>query len=478
MTIARKVVYNVFVSAFSKIVSTALALLAIGFITRYLGPEGFGKYTTALAFFALFMALADFGLNTVSAREISRKDADEKKIMGNVFTLRIGISFIMILLGLGIIFFLPYEDDLKGAILLSLIAFFFSSSYTVLNGIFQKRLIMDRVALIEVLGKTLQFVFVIGAVHWNLGLLAIMSAFIAFMVFNASLLFWWSHRFVPFSFQFDFQFWKKFLQQSFPLGLATILTFFYFKFDAILLSFLKGTEAVGIFGAAYKIIENATFFPAMIAGLILPLLARHIGNDMAGFKRIADAMAKTFLLIVVPLFIGGFILAEDIILLIGGEEFLTSVPVLQILLFSLTFMFFGNFFNTLLIVDNKQKLLVKLLFICVIVNLSLNFILIPKYSYLGVAISSAFTELRVVFLTGFSVYKTQKYLFPFGKVFRIFVSGMIMAGAIFIISPYTHFFITLPFAMGIYALAILVTQAVEKQEWQEIFFRKKEIHYK
>ncbi len=473
MTIARKVVYNVFVSAFSKVLSTVLALVAIGFITRYLGPEGFGKYTTALAFFALFMALADFGLNTVSAREISKKNADEKKIIGNVFTLRISISLIMIVLGLGIVFFLPYEDDLKGAILLSLLAFFFSSSYTVLNGIFQKRLIMDRVALVEVLGKALQFAFIIGAIHWNLGLLAIMGAFVSFMIFNTSLLLWWSRRFVPFSFQFDFPFWKKFLQQSFPLGLATILTFFYFKFDAILLSFLQGTEAVGIFGAAYKIIENATFFPAMIAGLILPLLARHIGNDAIGFRRIADAMAKTFLLIVVPLFIGGFILAEDIILLIGGEAFLASVPVLQILLFSLTFMFFGNFFNTLLIVDNKQKLLVKLLFVCVIVNLSLNFFLIPTYSYIGVAISSAFTEFLVVFLTGFAVYKTQKYFFPFGKIFRIFVSGMIMAGCILIISPYVHFFITLPLAMGVYAIAIFLTRAVEKREWQEIFFRQK-----
>lgn len=473
MTIARKVVYNVFVSAFSKIVSTALALLAIGFITRYLGPEGFGKYTTALAFFALFMALADFGLNTVSTREISRKNADEKKIIGNVFTLRVSISLVMIIFGLGIVFFLPYENDLKSAILLSLLAFFFSSSYTVLNGIFQKRLIMDRVALVEVLGKTIQFTFILCAVHWNLGLSAIMGAFVVFMIFNTSLLFWWSHRFVSFSFQFDFQFWKKFLQQSLPLGLATILTFFYFKFDAILLSFLKGAEAVGIFGAAYKIIENATFFPAMIAGLILPLLAKHIGNDMAKFKHIADAMAKTFLLIAIPLFIGGFILAEDIIFLIGGESFLASVLVLQILLFSLTFMFFGNFFNTLLIVNNKQKLLVKLLFVCVVSNLSLNFLLIPKYSYVGVAISSAFTELLVVFLTGFAVYKTQNYLFPFGKIFRILFSGMIMAGAILIISPYTHFFITLPLAMGVYTISILLTRAVEKREWQEIFFREK-----
>lgn len=474
MTLARKVAYNVLINAVSKILSTVLALVSIGFITRYLGTDGFGEYTTALAFFALFVALADFGMNTVSAREISKKNADESRIMGNVFALRLCISGGIVLLAPIVIFFLPYSDTIKGAIFFSLAAFFFSSSYTVFNGIFQKNLAMDRVALTELIGKGLQVIFVIIAVMLDWGIFPIMGAFVAFMMFNFIVLLFWSQRFLVFRPQFKIAFWKKFLKKSFPLGIAVIITFFYFKFDTILLSLLKGSEAVGIFGAAYKIIENVTFFPAMIVGLVLPLLSRRIDDDMVGFRRIADVTAKTFLIISVPMVIGGVMLAQEIILLIGGEAFLASVVVLQILLFALAFMFFGHFFNTLLVIGDHQKLLMKLLFFCAVANLSLNFFLIPQFSYMGAAISSLLTEFLVVILTGWFVYRTIGYTISFQKLPRIILSGGIMAISIFLLSPFVHFFITLLVAIGIYGVSIVITQVVEKKEIKELFWKKNE----
>jgi O-antigen/teichoic acid export membrane protein len=372
MSIARKVAYNVVFNATTKVLSTFLALVSIAFITRYLGPDGFGDYTTALAFFALFGALADMGLNTVSTREISRKNAPEADIMGKVFTLRIALSLGMVCIAPFAIFFLPYTDTIKVAILFSLAAFFFSSSYTVLNGIFQKNLVMDRVGISELVGKVLQVGFIILAIQLDMSMFAILGAFVFFMFFNLVVLFFWSRRFLAFTPSIDVAFWKTFLRQSFPLGVAVIITFFYFKFDTILLSFLQGSEAVGIYGAAYKIIENMTFFPAMIVGLVLPLLSLYIFHDENRFRRVADATAKVFLLLIIPLVIGGVMLSRDIILLIGGEAFEASVFVLQMLLFALGCMFFGHFFHALLVVGNQQKLLMKLLAVCAVFNISLT----------------------------------------------------------------------------------------------------------
>ena len=55
MVIARKIAYNVLVSSISKILATVLALVSIGLITRYLGKDGFGNYSTVIAFFAFFI---------------------------------------------------------------------------------------------------------------------------------------------------------------------------------------------------------------------------------------------------------------------------------------------------------------------------------------------------------------------------------------------------------------------------------------
>jgi O-antigen/teichoic acid export membrane protein len=475
MTLIRKVAYNVIISAVSKVLSTVLALISIGFITRHLGKEGFGEYTTALAFFALFVALADLGLNTLSTREISKKGADEVRIMGNVFGLRLVISGAMVVISSFLIFFLPYSQDIKIGILFSLLAFFFSSSYTIFNGIFQKNLAMDRVALVEFLAKILQTGLIITFVLLDFGIFAILSAFVIFMVFNFVVLFFWSRTFIQFIPRFEFVFWKKFLRQSLPLGISVIITFFYFKFDTILLSFLQGAEAVGVFGAAYKIIENVTFFPAMIMGLTLPLLSQKIDTEKESFRRIANVSARVFFLLVIPMTFGGFLLARDIILLVGGEDFLASVLVLQVLLFALAFMFFGHFFNTLLIVGNRQKLLMKLLAFCAVFNIILNLIVIPQYSYLGAAITSALTEFLVVVLTGWSVWKTLGYTISLHRIGKIMLSGIFMAVVIFLLSSHVHFFISLFVGMIVYGVSIFFTRAVEPREWRDIFFRSKDV---
>ena len=90
MPVARKIAYNVVFNSLFKVFSTVvLSLYSIRLITEYLGPDGFGKYATILAFFAFFSALVDLGLAQVIVREISREGADEKSIFGKIFTLRL-----------------------------------------------------------------------------------------------------------------------------------------------------------------------------------------------------------------------------------------------------------------------------------------------------------------------------------------------------------------------------------------------------
>ena len=156
MAVAKKIAYNVFFNATAKVLSTALALVGIGFITRYLGTEGFGNYSTVLAFFSFFVAFADLGLYSIATREISRPNADEKKVMGNVFAMRLISAIILFLITPLIILFLPYPHEVKIGIILASASFAFSVSYSVLNGVFQKNIAMDKVAIADVIGKVLQ----------------------------------------------------------------------------------------------------------------------------------------------------------------------------------------------------------------------------------------------------------------------------------------------------------------------------------
>jgi O-antigen/teichoic acid export membrane protein len=474
MIIARKIAYNVAVSSVAKILSTILALVSIGLITRYLGQEGFGNYATVLAFLSFFTAIADLGLYSTVTREISRVGNDEKKIIGNVFSLRIIISLIVLLISPIIVFFFPYPTEVKQAIIIVVVAFLFSSSYQVLNGVFQKNLAMDKVAISELVGKIIQVLFIFYVIRLNLGFLWIISSLLLNMIISFTLIYLWSKKYISFAFKFDFIYWKKFIKESYPLGIAAIISFVYFKIDTILLSILKTSAEVGIYNVAYKVIENITFFPAMIVGLVFPIISRNIFSNKERFWEISNKTFKVFWIIVVPLIIGTMFLSDGIVGLIGGEGFFASSAVLRIIIFSLGCIFFSNFFNIILISGNKQKKLMLIMFFGAIFNVTTNLIFIPHYSYLASACISVATELFVVVAAFYVVVKDLGYFPKVDKFWAILISGAIMAVYFFIFSE-INFFLLAFSATGIYTLFIWVFKVIKTEEITSIISKKESI---
>jgi O-antigen/teichoic acid export membrane protein len=470
-SIPRKIAYNVVFSATAKMAGTVLALVGIGFITRYLGKDGFGDYSTVLAYFFFFGALADLGLYAISTREISRPGSDEKEILGNVFSIRIVASLLIVAISFLLVFFLPYSQAVKFGIIISALAYVFSSGYSVLIGLFQKRLAMDKVAIGELVGKILQVTIIVLAVKLNLGFLAIIWTLLLNMIVSFLIVFLWSRRYIKFRPAFEFPVWKKFLKESYPVGISAVIVFAYFKLDTILLSILKTSSDVGIYNAAYKVLENVSFFPAMLVGLVMPIMSRYIFQERKKFELVADKTFKVLLVLTVPLFTGTVFLAGGIIRLIGGAGFSESVLVLQLLAAAMVFIFFGNFFTNVIIAGGLQKKLMGILLFCAIFNVSLNLFLIPRFSYIGAAVTSSLTEGLVVLLSCFVAWKNLKYFPSLAKIFPIIVSGTGMA---FVLYAFRGLGFP-PLALaGVFAYALLlwVFKVVSMEELQSLISKK------
>jgi O-antigen/teichoic acid export membrane protein len=470
MVNAKKIAFNVFFNSTAKVISTVLALVAIGFITRYLGRDGFGNYATVLAFFAFFNAVADLGLYSISTREISRPGADEKAIMGKVFTLRVVSSLLVFLLALVLALFLPYPDEVRLGIVVVAGTFVLTSSYSILNGVFQKNIAMNKVALSEVIGKFIQVALVILAVKKDWGFAAIIMAFFVSSAVNATLVFLLSRKYIKFKLDFDFSFWKKFLRDSAPMGISVLITFFYFKLDTILLSMMQSSADVGIYNVAYKIIENLIFFPAMIMGLIFPILARYIFHDRPKFEVTADKTFKIFVLLVLPIALGVLFLSEEIVNLIGGAGFQESAATLRILVFALILIFFGNFWSSLLLAGNLQKKLMYALFFCAVFNISTNLVVIPLFSYKGAAITSALTEMLVTLLAAYLAFRHLHYAPKINNWGGIAVSAGAMALFLFFFQS-LNFFLVVILSAALYFFLLWATRAVTNQELRLIFSR-------
>lgn len=463
MSTSQKITFNVVVSSGAKILSTLAALTALGFIARYLSAEEFGWYITALAFFAFFNSIGDWGLYQTATREFSRPKAKEKEIMSNVSSLRITISLLIIVIAPIIIFFLPYSAPLKLAIVLTLFAYVFYSFYQILIGLFQKKLILNQVTIAELVGKVVQVIIIIVGIKLGWSFLFIVSTLLVNMLVNFTLVFFLSRRFIVFKPRINFSAWKKILQQSIPIGLAVIVTFLYFKADTILLSLLQPAEDVGIYGAAYKIIDSLTFFHGMIVGLVFPLLAFNVFSNRKKFVFLVNQTYKVFHILVIPLVVGVMFLADDIIRIVAGEGFEQSAMVLRFIILSLAFIFFGQLFNSTLISAKLQKQLLGALIIAAVFNITLNLIFIPEFSYLATSVVSVATELLVILLGGLLIYKYLKFI-PKAKDWLLMaLAGIAMALFLWYFNQ-LPFFVLLIISPAIYFVLLLVFKVITKKE--------------
>ena len=471
MAIARKIAYNVVFNVVAKVLSTILALVGIAFITRYLGTQGFGDYSTVLAFFSFFGSIADLGLYSITAREISRPGADEKSILGNAFSLRLVSSILVFIITPLFVFFLPYSSEVKMGILIAAASFVFSSTYMVLNGVFQKNLAMDKVAGAEVLGKVLQIAVIILAVKNDLGFTAIILSILFSMMFNFLAVFLMVYKYIPLRLKFDFAYWKKFLKESLPLGISVLVIFIYFKMDTILLSILKTNTEVGIYNAAYKVIENVSYFPSMIVGLMFPMFSRHIFSDKERFTYLANETLKVFMILIVPIVVGTLFLSEGIINLIGGAAFSQSANTLRILIFALAFIFFGGLFNNIMIASNYQKKMLWAFAACAVFNVVCNIIFIPLFST-GSAVISALTEFFVALAGLILTIKYVHYVPSIHSLPGIIVSGLAMTLFLFAFKNHGFFLLALSSSI-VYAIFLWITKTVTIKELSDIFVSKK-----
>jgi len=470
MTLIRKIAYNTAISAGGRAFGVALSLVSIGFIARYFGQEGFGSYALILAFLSIFSILADCGLYSLMVREISRPGANEKKIASNIFSLRVTILLIFLALALIVVWFFPYSLQVKIGVAIGAASFLFLSASQVLMGIFQKYLRVDKAILSEVIGRTIQLALVICFIRLDLGLFSILAALVISSALIFILNFSFARQYIRLTFTFNFLYWKKLLKTALPIAVSLVLTLVYFKIDSIFLSLpiINRSSAnpiidVGIYNIAYKVLEGLIFFPAMFVGLVMPLLSKFAFFDRNQFKKIFQKTLNVLIIIVIPLIVGLLILSLPIVTLIGGKNFIASAQPLQILAFAVGLIFLGNLFGHSIIALDKQKTGAWIYFGGMVFNIITNLIFIPKYSYLGAAITTVFTELIVTFAMLWLTWKTISYFPSFKIIFKALFAGLIM-GIFLYYFQNLNLFLLIASGTIIYFIVLYLIKGIKKEE--------------
>ncbi len=411
MSLAKKIAHNTLIQAAGKIISTILGLFSLALITRYLGQTGFGEYTTIITFLTFFAVIADLGLTLVTVQMISGQKTDENKILNNLFSLRLlSVIFFLSLAPIIVIFF-PYGAAVKAGVLLAAVSFIFPALNQVLIGLFQKKLNMDRAALAEIISRVVLIAGIILTQKLKAGLTGILITAIASSAASFLLHYLFSLKYATIKCEFDLSLWKKIIGHSWPLALTIALNLIYLRADTLILSLFRGSEVVGLYGAAYKIIDVLTTLPFMFAGLILPILtAAWLESNHNYFKKVLQKSLDVMAIVAIPLVIGAQFLGEPIMIFVAGQDFILAGGILKILIFAVAAIFLGAMFSHAVIAIDKQKKMIGFYVFTSISSLIAYLYLIPRYSYFGAAGVTIYSEVMIAIFSAYCIFKYSRFL--------------------------------------------------------------------
>ncbi len=478
MNLSSKIAYNTIIQLVGKVVSTVLGLIALAMMARYLGQSGFGSYTTIITFVSFFAVIADLGLTLVTVQMISRPDVDETKVLNNLFGLRL-ISIILFLsLAPVIAIFAPYPAFVKTGILITILSFLFPALNQVLIGLFQKKLRMDKAVIAETTGRILLVAGTWFTINANYGLNGILWASVIAATLNFIVSYILASNFVLLKPAFDFKLWREIIGKSWPLAVTIVLNLLYLKTDTLVLSLIKSPGEVGLYGAAYRIIDVLTTLPFMFAGIILPLLTLSWFEEKKEyFSLVLQKSFDLMSIFSIPIIAGTLILARPLIVLVAGNDFAESGAILKILIFALVAIFLGCMFAHAVIAINKQKKMISSYIFVSVSSIILYLIFIPKFSYFGAAAITIYSELTIALMSAYIVWRYTKFIPTFKILSKVVIASLIMWLSLYII-PSDYYYtwggliISSVLAIIIYLVSLYLIKGITKNDLKVLLNKK------
>lgn len=470
-SITRALAANTAVQVFGKVVSTVIGIIVVGLMTRLLGTEGFGAYSTANAYLQIFAILLDTGLNVMVVQMLGERAGDkdyENKIVSAIFSLRFWSALLILSIAPVIGLLLPYSMEIKLAFFAIWASFFFTMLNQIVIGVSQRHLKMHVVAIAEVVGRTILLAGVLIATVFHWGLIPVVLIVSLGGIANFFVNFLVVRTYANFNIGFQWDTWKLVLKRSWPIGLSIIFSLVYFKADTLVLSLMRPQAEVGIYGAAYRVLEILATLPYMYAGVLLPIIANAWAKrDKEKFAYLIRRSVDAFSILVFPLVAGTLLVADRMMTLVAGPEFLESGKILQILIIATGIIYFAVIFNHAIVAEDKQKTMLPIYIVTSILTLIGYITLIPVYGMYAAAWLTVASETCILISGAIVSLRTAKTNISWNIPLKALLASIVM---VFAARPLVDISLglTILVAVLVYAIIIFATGALTKEMIREL----------
>jgi O-antigen/teichoic acid export membrane protein len=360
---------------------------------RTLGAELFGVFTFALAHVALFAPFADMGLGFLTAREIARDRGSAAILVGRSMLVKL-VATIVLALASTLVVRLSGYPALTVRVVDICALFIVGSTYTLyMASVFQGFERMHLTALVRLVQTALLFGLVLLLSARGLGVAHYAAVYVfASLVAAVGSILVYRVRLSSISLRGSFRDYSTLLARGLPFGLAAIFVMLYYWNSSALLYRMHGDLQAGYFGAAFRLVLGGAFLANAFSGAVYPALARLFVSDPVKFRSAARDSVKFMTVLAVPALTAVVCLARPLALVVYGTDYLDAVPALRVLGCWAGCAFMNSLLSSCLYASDRPRVIVLQTGSALVVNVTLNLIVIGRLGALGAALSLAFTE--------------------------------------------------------------------------------------
>ena len=368
-----------------KILRIIVGLFIGIWLARYLGPEQFGLFSYAQTLVSLVAIIASFGLDNIVVRELVKNQKNQDSILGTAFALKFIGSIITFI----VIFFLTKFMDYDGLTNLLLLIIASSTIFTTLQVIdfyFQAKVLSKYSVYANIGSIFLSMIFKILLLVFEAPLL-----YFAVAIFIENLLlaifylyYYYQNKLSIKKWNINIEILKNLFHDSWPFILSAFAVAIYMKIDVIMIKEILGNNEVGQYAIAVRLSEVWNFIPVIICASIFPAII-NVKNDKILYKKRLENLYSLMIWIAVIIAIVISFFSEFIIVLLFGEVYKEASAVLQVHVWSTIFIFLLVASGKWLVSENYGKHALYRNISGAIINIFLNYLLIPIYGILGAA---------------------------------------------------------------------------------------------
>ena len=392
-----------FTSNTAALVASRLVIALVGWsgtvlIARQLGTEAFGQFTLIFSILGMLSIVTDLGVGRIAVSALLDRDRDRATFAGTYILLRTTLGFVGYGIAVAFVLLAGYPDIVVRATAVAGLVVVLATPSHAYDMAFQVRDRLAPVAVVAVVGRLGQLALTIVIVLQGGMLLWLVVP----AVLNDLIVLVWkvpaAHRLLDFRYRIDLTTWKALLTEAVPLATGAAFVTLYYRIDSVLLSKLDTFESVGLYGVAYKFVDLVHFVPSAVAVALLAPLAAAWPDAPERFHAMTSRALRGLAVVGGAGLVGAWLFAADGAELLYGAPYRSAGLATSILVTAEVLAFAAQVAITALIATGRHRWYPVIALSGLALNLGLNLLVIPAFSFEGAAVTTLATEAFVLIL--------------------------------------------------------------------------------